>query len=75
MRLANNFPPILVTTKKTLNRNTMTTSLKKKRRVTDSFIRAFLAFCGMVSILTTVGIVFELGKEAWLFFGILTSDC
>jgi len=69
MRLANNFPPILVTTKKTLNRNTMTTSLKKKRRVTDSFIHAFLAFCGMVSILTTVGIVFELGKEAWLFFG------
>ncbi len=69
MRLADNFPPNVVTTKKTINRNTMTTSLKKKRRVTDSFIRAFLAFCGMVSILTTVGIVFELGKEAWLFFG------
>lgn len=44
-------------------------SLKKKRRTSETFIHAFLAFCGIVSILTTVGIVFELGKEAWLFFG------
>lgn len=28
-----------------------------------------MAFCGIISIFTTLGIVFELGKEAWLFFG------
>ena len=28
-----------------------------------------MAFCGVISIFTTLGIVFELGKEAWLFFG------
>ena len=34
-----------------------------------AIIQGFLFFCGVVSILTTLGIVFELGKEAWLFFG------
>ncbi len=31
-------------------------------------IRGFLLFCGAFSILTTLGIVYELGKEALLFF-------
>ena len=31
-------------------------------------IRAFLFFCGLVSILTTIGIVYELGSESLLFF-------
>lgn len=44
-------------------------SLKKKRRMSDTFIQGFLVIFGTISILTTVGIVFELGKEAWLFFG------
>ena len=37
-------------------------------RPTESLIRAVLFFCGAISILTTLGIVYELGKEAWLFF-------
>lgn len=48
---------------------TAVTSLKKKRRTSEVLIQGFLAFCGLISILTTIGIVFELGKEAWLFFG------
>ncbi len=43
-------------------------SLKKRPRPGEAVIQAFLFFCGAVSILTTVGIVFELGKEALLFF-------
>lgn len=44
-------------------------SLKKKRHISESAIQAFLYLCGIISIFTTLGIVFELGKEAWLFFG------
>jgi len=44
-------------------------NLQKKTRPTEAIIQAFLFFCGVVSVLTTIGIVFELGKEAWLFFG------
>jgi phosphate transport system permease protein len=43
--------------------------LAKKPRFGEAAIQAFLFFCGAVSILTTLGIVYELGKEAWLFFG------
>lgn len=32
-------------------------------------IQGFLLLCGVISIFTTIGIVYELGKEAWLFFG------
>lgn len=42
--------------------------LKKKKRWNEVFIQGFLFFCGFVSILTTIGIVFELGKESMLFF-------
>ncbi len=44
-------------------------SLKKQFRPWENIIQAILFFCGAVSILTTFGIIFELGKEAWLFFG------
>ena len=44
-------------------------SLKKQFRPWENLIQAILFFCGAVSILTTFGIIFELGKEAWLFFG------
>lgn len=43
-------------------------TLKKRLRVQESIIQGFLFFCGAVSILTTVGIVFVLGEEAMLFF-------
>jgi len=43
-------------------------ALKKKPGIGESVIHGFLFFCAGVSILTTLGIVFELGKESWLFF-------
>lgn len=43
--------------------------LKKTPRMGESIIRAVLFICGGISILTTLGLVFELGKESWLFFG------
>ena len=36
--------------------------LRKKKRWNEIFIQGFLFFCGFVSILTTIGIVFELGN-------------
>lgn len=35
----------------------------------ESVIQGFLLFSGAISILTTLGIVFVLGRESWLFFG------
>jgi phosphate transport system permease protein len=43
-------------------------SLKKRRRPGDFAIRSFLFLCGILSIATTIGIVYELGKESLLFF-------
>ncbi|HVR31209.1 MAG TPA: phosphate ABC transporter permease subunit PstC [Acidimicrobiia bacterium] len=43
-------------------------SLAKRSRPTETLIQGFLFLCGMLSILTTVGIVYVLGKEALLFF-------
>jgi len=43
--------------------------LAKRPRLGENLIQAFLFVCGAISILTTLGIVYELGKEAWLFFG------
>ena len=42
--------------------------LRRRRRPGESLIRAFLFFCGAVSILTTLGIVYVLGKESLRFF-------
>ncbi len=42
--------------------------LKKKTRFGESIIKSILLICGVVSILTTLGIVYELGKESLLFF-------
>ncbi len=58
----------------TLNKDSQTNtlipsgSLKKKRRWGESIIQSLLLFAGLFSIFTTIGIVYELGKEAWLFF-------
>jgi phosphate transport system permease protein len=42
--------------------------LRRRRRPGESLIQAFLVFCGAVSILTTIGIVYVLGKESLRFF-------
>lgn len=42
--------------------------LKHKPQIGESVIRSILFFCGMISIFTTLGIVYELGKESLLFF-------
>ncbi len=39
-----------------------------KKRISESLIQTLLLFSGIFSILTTVGIVYVLGKEALLFF-------
>ncbi len=44
--------------------------LKKNRRISEVVIKGFLTFAGLVSILTTLGIVYELGKESLLFFNL-----
>lgn len=42
--------------------------LKKKRRVGESLIQTLLFLAGILSIFVTIAIVYELGKEAMLFF-------
>lgn len=42
--------------------------LRGRRRVSETIIQALLFFSGFVSIFITLGIVYELGKEALLFF-------
>ncbi len=42
--------------------------LNKRSRPGEVLIQGFLFFCGAISILTTVGIIYELGKESLLFF-------
>ena len=44
------------------------THLRGRRRIGETIIQGFLFFSGFVSIFTTLGIVYELGKEALLFF-------
>ncbi len=43
--------------------------LKKKTRIGESLIQTLLFFAGILSVFTTGAIVYELGKEAMLFFG------
>ena len=43
--------------------------LKKKLRPGESVIQTLLFIAGFLSIFITLAIVYELGKEAWLFFG------
>jgi phosphate transport system permease protein len=43
--------------------------LMKKARAGEEVIRALLLFCGVVSIFTTLGIVFVLGRESLLLLG------
>jgi phosphate transport system permease protein len=43
--------------------------LKKKFRLGETFVQVLLFTAGILSIFITIAIVYELGKEAWLFFG------
>lgn len=43
-------------------------NLKHQPRLGETVIQIFLFLCGAISILTTVGIVFVLGRESLLFF-------
>ena len=43
-------------------------NLKRRYRPGETIIQGFLLFCGAISILTTIGIIFVLGEESWLFF-------
>ena len=43
--------------------------LHKKPRIGEDAIQGLLFIAGILSIFTTLAIVYELGKEAWLFFG------
>lgn len=42
--------------------------LKRRNRLGEITIQVFLFLCAVISILTTIGIVYELGKEALVFF-------
>jgi phosphate transport system permease protein len=42
--------------------------LRRKTRLGETFIQGFLFLCGFISIFTTLGIVFVLGKESFLLF-------
>lgn len=46
-----------------------TESLNRRPRARETIIQALLFIAGAISILTTVGIVWVLVSEAWLFFG------
>lgn len=44
-------------------------ALRRRRRPAEALIQGFLFFCGAISILTTLGIVYVLTRESLLFFG------
>jgi len=52
----------------TLNYPKTKAGLKRQFRWGESVIQGLLFFSGFISIFTTIGIVYELGKEALLFF-------
>ncbi|MCB9418268.1 MAG: phosphate ABC transporter permease subunit PstC [Ardenticatenaceae bacterium] len=52
----------------TVNLGDRSSSLAKRFRPGEALIQGFLFLCGAISIFTTIGIVYELGKEALLFF-------
>lgn len=43
-------------------------NLRKRVRIGEMLIQGFLFFCGALSIGTTLGILYALGSQAWLFF-------
>ena len=55
-------------TLKNVEKKASTINLQRKPRWGETIIQALLFFSGFFSIFTTLGIVYELGKEALLFF-------
>ncbi|HEY3475719.1 MAG TPA: phosphate ABC transporter permease subunit PstC [Anaerolineales bacterium] len=55
-------------TMKNVEKKASATNLRRRPRWGESIIQGLLFFSGFFSILTTLGIVYELGKEALLFF-------
>ena len=53
---------------KTLEKKASVSRLRRKPRWGENIIQSLLFFSGFFSIFTTLGIVYELGKEALLFF-------
>ena len=51
-----------------ITEKTSSFNLRRKPRLGETIIQGLLFFSGFFSIFTTVGIVYELGKEAFLFF-------
>lgn len=49
-------------------RFTRAKGLQRQPRIGEAIIVAFLFICGAISILVTIGIVYELGTESMLFF-------
>jgi phosphate transport system permease protein len=43
--------------------------IRKSPRWNEAVVRTILTLCGLLSVGTTIGIVFVLGTEAWKFFG------
>ena len=61
--------PAQVSRKDSSKLNNHAFDLSKRPRLGETIIQALLFLAGLISILTTVGIVYELGKEAMNFFG------
>jgi phosphate transport system permease protein len=57
-----------ISTSETITNQKIHIQLKKHLRPSETIIQMFLFFCGFISIFTTLGIVFELGRESLLFF-------
>lgn len=53
---------------KQVEKKASTINLRRKPRCGETIIQSLFFLCGFFSILITLGIVFELGKEALLFF-------
>ena len=53
---------------KSVERKASAINLRRKRRWGETVIQSLLFFSGFFSIFTTIAIVYELGKEALLFF-------
>ncbi len=56
------------TTLKSAEQKTPSFSLRRKPRLGETVVQGLLFFSGFFSIFVTLGIVYELGKEALLFF-------
>ena len=58
----------MTTDQKLKTRGSGNGTFRKRARPGELAIRAFLLVCGLLSIATTIGILYELGKESLLFF-------